>query len=45
MEWLVNNATWDLENMRSQSLDSKLSMELAKAEMNLLFRYRRKILV
>ena len=33
---LVNNAVRDLENMRSQSLDSKLSMELAKAEMNLL---------
>ena len=33
---LVNNAVRDLENMRSQSLESKLSMELAKAEMNLL---------
>lgn len=33
---LVNNAVRDLENMRSQSLESELSMELAKAEMNLL---------
>jgi len=33
---LVNNAVRDLENMRSQFLESKLSMELSKAEMNLI---------